>query len=466
MTLPDGFTIRLNPRTSVADDGATLVGGVPTRVLYLTPAALKMFDKDRLVVRSRQTAALAERLLETGIADPVVSELQASAMEVTVVIPAHNRVGALRRLLASIDDATRVVVVDDCSDQPHLVRAVAEEAGATLVSLPQNLGPAGARNAGLAVVATPLVAFIDSDMVIDPETIPTLARHFVDPKVALVAPRVSGLEPEGMPNWITRYEHARSSLDMGAEPSIVLPGGRVSWLPAACLLARTDAIGAGFSHGMRVAEDVDLVWRLCAAGWRVRYEPAVEARHEHRRTLIDWLSRKSFYGTGADDLAERHGDLVAPAIYTPWTLVLVGALLAQRRWSVPIALGAAGVAAVRIGSRLRPTRDRTRVTLQLTGQGTLAALAQTAELLVRHWWPLAVVGSVLSRRVRRATIVAAVADALFEHQRIPNDLDVVRFGVARRLDDVAYGAGVWWGALRSKSTRALRPVLRAGQNSM
>ena len=28
----------------------------------------------------------------------------------------------------------------------------------------------------------------------------------------------------------------------------------------------------------------------------------------------------------------------------------------------------------------------------------------------------------------------------------------------RRLEDVAYGAGVWAGAVRARSTRALRPV--------
>jgi len=34
----------------------------------------------------------------------------------------------------------------------------------------------------------------------------------------------------------------------------------------------------------------------------------------------------------------------------------------------------------------------------------------------------------------------------------------VRFIVARRLDDLAYGAGLWWGALRSRSPRALLPA--------
>jgi len=468
--LPDGFVVQLNRRTHVADLGATLVGGAPTRVLYLTAAARTMLSGGRLVVSSASTAVLAERLIDAGIADPVVAELPDLGVPdtltaVTVVVPAHDRPEAVARLLASIPRSVPVIVVDDRSQNPAAVRRVVERQGARLISLPENLGPAGARNAGLAAVTTPFVAFIDSDMVIDADTLPLLLRHFSDSTVGLVAPRIAGLEPIDGPNWITRYEAARSSLDLGAEPSIVRPGAKVSWLPAACLVARTaaitdPAIGVGFTPGMRVAEDVDLVWRLCAAGWRVRYEPAVEARHEHRRTVRDWLGRKAYYGTGADLLAQRHGDTVAPAVYTPWTFVFVGALLAQRRWSLPVAAGAAAVAAVRIGARLRRTPDRSWIALRLTGQGAFAAMAQTAELLTRHWWPLALAGSLVSRRVRRAAVAAAVADAVYEHRRTRTGMGLLSFALARRLDDLAYGTGVWWGALRGGSSRALRPVVK------
>ncbi|TPW73767.1 hypothetical protein FJ658_03870 [Schumannella sp. 10F1B-5-1] len=39
-------------------------------------------------------------------------------------------------------------------------------------------------------------------------------------------------------------------------------------------------------------------------------------------------------------------------------------------------------------------------------------------------------------------------------------IDPVHFGVARRLDDLAYVAGVWWSALRGRSLAALKPDLR------
>ena len=47
--------------------------------------------------------------------------------------------------------------------EPHAVAQVAARHGAEVVPLAVNVGPAGARNAGLAAVRTPYVAFVDSD---------------------------------------------------------------------------------------------------------------------------------------------------------------------------------------------------------------------------------------------------------------------------------------------------------------
>jgi hypothetical protein len=89
-----------------------------------------------------------------------------------------------------------------------------------------------------------------------------------------------------------------------------------------------------------------------------------------------------------------------------------------------------------------------------------ANLAQLMHLLLRHWWPVAAVGAVFSHRLRRAVIVAATADTLIEQRRLAPDLDALRFAVAIRLDDAAYGAGLWSGAIRRRSLRALVPHTR------
>ena len=459
--LPDGFVVRLNRHTRVLDDGAALVGGSPTRISRLTPLALRSMRGREITVTDAASRALAGHLLATGMADPVVEALPPVDLSLaTVVIPVRDRARQLDRLLRGLRGILPVIVVDDASIGRSAVAAVADRHDADLLVLPENVGPAGARNAGLARVETPFVVFIDSDVVVEPAAIALMLRHFADPGLAMVAPRVLGLESE-RPNWITRYEDARSSLDLGSDSSSVRPRSPVTWVSSTCLAARVDLLGDGFDDGMRVAEDVDLVWRLVERGQRVRFEPAASVHHEHRSTLRTWLGRKFVYGTGAHPLAERHPDDIAPVVLPPWGAALLVVLAAQRRWSLPVAAVIAVITTVRISRKATAVRHPTRVAARLAAYGATATIAQGFALLLRHWWPLTVIGCLFSSRVRRAVVVAAVADTAWEFVRTKPRLDPVRFGFARRLDDAAYGAGVWWSALRARSPKALLPDLRS-----
>lgn len=456
--LPTGFTARINPHVRHYDDGRTLVGGSPVRVLRLTDAARKLLSADTIEVRSPTEQVLTDRLLDTGIADPVLDTLPDIGPELlTVVIPVKDRPHQLQRLLDSIGPRIRVIVIDDASTDPQATAAVASRHGAEMIHLARNVGPAAARNHGLRLVETPYVGFVDSDVVLEPGTLATLLKHFHDPLVALAAPRIASLTQADTTGWIHRYEDHRSSLDLGSQPSLVKPGTPVSWVPSACVVARTAALGEGFDPSLRVAEDVDLVWRLADQGWRIRYEPIAVARHEHRATLRTWLARKAYYGTGADLLARRHGRHVAPAVVSPWAACFVVAVLAQRRWSAPIALAAAAAATLGIHRKVQNTTTPIRISLTLTTNGALAATAQASALLLRHWWPAATAACSISPRARRAVLVATVLDTAVEYHK-GTSLDPVRFAAARRLDDLAYGAGLWQGALRGRSLRALMPV--------
>lgn len=387
-----------------------------------------------------------------------------STAQVTFVVPVRDRPLGLDRLLTSIGDGTQTIVVDDCSVDPDAIAKIATAHGADLIALSVNVGPAAARNEGLRRVATPFVAFVDSDVVLEPDALPTLLRHFGDPKVAIAGPRILGLPAAGRTTWISRYEEARSSLDLGPESSTVRPRSPVAWMPSACLVARVHALEDGFSADMRVGEDVDLVWRLADRGWRIRYEPAARVRHEHRATIGSWLARKVFYGTGAHLLAQRHGYDVAPAILSPWSAAVVIALLAQRRWSLPAAAGVSTAAAVRIATRLNRSTHPVLLSASLTAQGVVVALWQMAALLLRHWWPLTAVGCLFSTRLRRALALAGAVDTTVEYLRASVRLDPFRFAIARRLDDLAYGSGVWYGAIKGRSLRALLPDFRRSRS--
>ena len=289
--LPDGYAVRLDPRVRQRPDGA-LLGGSPMRLMRLSARARSLLADGRVVVDGATTAELAGRLLDAGLAHPDLPARRPD--DVTVVIPVRDRPAGLARLLTALraDPATAglpVVVVDDGSVVP-----VPSTDGVRIVRWAESRGPAAARDAGLRAATTAFVAFLDSDCVPRAGWLERLAPHLADPRLAVVAPRIEALDGGGE-SWLGAYEAAVSALDMGPEPAAVRPLSAVSYLPSAALLARRAALGDGFDESMRVAEDVDLVWRLAGAGWRVRYEPAAQVAHEHPASTRAWLRRRAFY---------------------------------------------------------------------------------------------------------------------------------------------------------------------------
>ncbi len=451
-----GTVVRLDATVRRFAEGQLLFGGSPTRLLKVRPAAAAILgDTGEFTVSDAVTANLAGALLGLGLAQIASAGEPAPLDQLTVVVPVHDSPRALRRLLAGLT-GVRVVVVDDASPDPLAHAEVAKEFDATLVRLDVNAGPAAARNAGLRTVTTPFVAFCDADTVLAAGELERLLLQFADARVAAVAPRILGLaDPDA--NWITRYESSRSSLDLGPVSAVVQPLSRVGWVPAACLIARAQALGTGFDESMRLGEDVDLIWRLCRDDSLVRYVADVTVRHEHRRTPGPWLIRKYLYGTSAAPLADRHGANVAPAVLpTALALSAIGLLL-QNRWAALLSVLGFLAHARHIRQRLRRIEAPPRLHAVLTARAATDTLGQISALLLRHWFPITVLALPFSRRVRRATAAAIVVDAVAQLRSRPAAGNPVPHLLARRLDDAAYGLGVWRGALRQRSPECLLP---------
>jgi hypothetical protein len=103
---------------------------------------------------------------------------------------------------------------------------------------------------------------------------------------------------------------------------------------------------------------------------------------------------------------------------------------------------------------------RDALAARLAVRGMLWALRQESALLLRHWWPAALVGALGSRHVRRAVAGAALIDAVVAVSELRSSRprpSLATIAVGRRLDDLAYGAGLWWGAIRAHSPRVLLP---------
>ena len=464
--LPDGFAVQVDRRVRVLGEGAALLGGSPTRLLRLAPAAQTMLNGGRLEVHDAVSAHLARTLLDATVAHPRPLS-GPSHRDVTVVIPVRDNPSGLIRLVSALR-GLRVVVVDDGSVTPV---AEADFAGmhcdVRVVRHPRSKGPAAARNTGLAACSTDFVAFLDSDVVPRRGWLEALLGHFCDPAVALVAPRIVALHPSE--SVVARYEAVRSSLDLGLREAPVVPFGTVSYVPSAAIICRRSALldVGGFDESMNSGEDVDLCWRLNEAGARLRYEPIATVAHDHRTELRKWFVRKSFYGGSAAPLAIRHPGKTAPLVISGWTLVVWMLVAIGSGIGYLASVAVAAITGQRIAKSLSSVPTEPIEVAAVAAQGLWSAALQLSSAICRHYWPVALVAAVLSRRCRRVVLVAAVLDGVFDWvTRNGNaDEDTKRVGLVtyillKRLDDIAYGLGLWSGVVRERHAGALKPQIR------
>ncbi len=396
---------------------------------------------------------LARRLVSAGILTPEPrATTTLSPDHVTVVVPVRNRPVQLGRLLEALAGLS-CVVVDDASADPGASKEIAERHGARFVPLTTNSGPSAARNAGLSLVDSALVAFVDSDCAPPDGWLEPLLGHFDDPLVGAVAPRV--VSPPARTGVLARYERVRPLLDQGATPSPVRPGARVSYVPSAAILVRADLADGPdlFDPSLRGGEDVDLVWRVTEAGWDVRYVPESVVTHDGPSDALSFLSRRSFYGSTAAPLSRRHDDNVRPVEVSGWSLAVWALAMAGRP---TMALTALETSIAVLADRLSGlVRDPVAVATQIAGRGTARAALPALGGLARAWSPALVI-ALAFRRTRRRAALALVLPALNDWAGDTEALDPIRYTALHVVDDVAYGAGVWAGCARE---RVLEPLL-------
>ena len=304
------MTIRLRPdlQWNRSTDGQSLIAGSPLTFFKVSERGseiLTLVQNNDLLPDGHE--ALTSRLVASGAAHPLW-HMPVPTADITVVIPTYldesRNLDRLVHLVQSLSGIA-VVVVDDCSPEPFSI------SGATVIRHDINQGPGAARNTGLQHVTTPFVAFVDDDVEITTDCLRQLAAQMNDERVALVAPRVVSSDNGRLTG---EYEVHHSPLDLGNEPTLIRPFSRVSYVPAAAIVCRTEVVRqvGGFKSDMRMGEDVDFVWRLSDAGHLCRYEPTLTCTHETRMTVRELVKQRFGYGTSAASLSASHRSYVSP----------------------------------------------------------------------------------------------------------------------------------------------------------
>jgi N-acetylglucosaminyl-diphospho-decaprenol L-rhamnosyltransferase len=227
--------------------------------------------------------------------------MRPDASVVAAVVVSYKSRGYLERCLQSLVDSgvSAVVVVENGSDAG--TEAEARAGGADWIETGHNVGYGRAANLGAqqkGVADSDYVLICNADIEIEPGSVAILAAALdADPSLGAVGPRILNtdgtLYPSArtFPNLVDAMGHGLLGL--------LAPRNRftrryrmldwdhaeaaeVGWISGACFLARRtawDAVGGFDPDFFMYLEDVDLCWRMHAAGWLIGYEPQAEVLH-------------------------------------------------------------------------------------------------------------------------------------------------------------------------------------------
>jgi glycosyltransferase involved in cell wall biosynthesis len=210
-----------------------------------------------------------------------------------VVVPVRDGAEFLPRSLAALEasDLPRedweLIVVDDGSRDDTV--AIAERYADRLLRQVPASGPPAARNLGAAAARAPIVVFVDADVQVHPDALGRI-RDALAPGPGLSAvfgaydltPAARGLVSQYR-NLLHSYVHRRDA------------GRAVTFWTGLGGIRRDVLEGCGgFDPGERL-DDVELGYRVSAAGHRILLDPEINGTHLKRWTLWNLATTDVLY---------------------------------------------------------------------------------------------------------------------------------------------------------------------------
>ena len=230
------------------------------------------------------------------------------ASSISVIIPVRNRenelVESLRALQSSNPGPHDIIVVDDASTDN--TPTLAEQFGAKVVSLSTNHDPNFCRNRGAEEARGDILMFLDSDVVVQPETLRHVAESFTDSQVDAIV----GL-------YTVHHRHpavASQYKNLWIRYSYLHSNPKLDWIFGAVAAIRKDIFwkAGGFDKSLFMkygGEDLELGKRMTESQHHILLNPAVEVEHLKQHTLSSLLKNDFERSQGFIRLAGNLGQL-------------------------------------------------------------------------------------------------------------------------------------------------------------
>jgi ADP-heptose:LPS heptosyltransferase/GT2 family glycosyltransferase len=245
----------------------------------------------------------------------------ASALRLSVIIPMgrpERVAGTLRSLRTQSPAAGLTWEIVLVGTEAGPVAAAHPQLPIVPVVLAQREIPPKTRCLGVERARGEWFLFVDDDVELAPEfLLGCAARLDLDPRLGALGPRLPG-KSQRFFGRVTDYANFWAQQDAAAEDR--------EWLYSAAILVRAEAYrrSGGFDPELPNGEDVDLTRRIRAAGYTLRYDPALVAWHDHGRDTFGAMCRYFWRnGNAARYFFGPHGGAccfsLRAALTRPWT---------------------------------------------------------------------------------------------------------------------------------------------------
>ncbi len=223
---------------------------------------------------------------------------------VSVVVCAYNAERTMKACLESLEKLRypdyEVIVVNDGSKDRTL--AISEAFPFCRIISQPNKGLSAARNVGAEAATGEIVAYTDSDCVVDPDWLTYLVARMA----------AADLHACGGPNFPPPEDNltaAAVAVSPGGPTHVLLSDDTAEHIAGCNMTFRRATLLqlGGFDPVFRAAgDDIDICWRFQDAGYTIGFAPAAMVWHFRRNTIDAYVGQQKGYGKAEALVYSKH----------------------------------------------------------------------------------------------------------------------------------------------------------------
>ncbi|MBW1604821.1 glycosyltransferase [Lactobacillus sp. Sy-1] len=261
---------------------------------------------------------------------------------VSILVPAHNEHDTLEEAVKSLSNLTytnfEIVLIDDKSDDDtleimhRLKDKYQSKFQIQIVAIPVNQGKANAMNQGLKVANGEYLLGIDSDSVLDPDSLSYVVKTLnKNPQAGAVAGkpvvrnrttilgRLQLLEYIGVIDIIKRAESFLT--------------GRITTVSGVIVGFRKTAVESVNGWNTKVmTEDIDITWRLYRQKWAVLYNPNIICWILVPESVRNLIKQRQRWARGGLEVLSGNRDLLIHGTFSE--KFLLSETIISNTWAV------------------------------------------------------------------------------------------------------------------------------------